>query len=176
MESPTGSILIDVSSVSALERIVLNPPNKVQHMEVATIVDNILFKNFIVKNPFNKLLYNYIIVCGRFQHKITKTETGSYICGNSHISQGVKFVGNSVIGEGCYIGKNVTLENCILWDGVEVADNICMKDCVIASNSRVDRNLTNHIIGQNERIAKFNSKHKKRLKWIKFWRKVLGRK
>ena len=75
IESPTGSILIDVSSVSALERIVLNPPNRVQHMEVATIVDNILFKNFIVKNPFNKLLYNYIIVCERFQHKITKTET-----------------------------------------------------------------------------------------------------
>lgn len=112
-----------------------------------------------------------------FKHdKITKTETGSYICGNSHISQGVKFIGHSVIGEGCYIGKNVTLENCILWDGVEIADKVCMKDCVIASNSRIDRNLTNHIIGQNERVAKFNSKHKKRLKWIKLWRKVLGRK
>ena len=36
-----------------------------------------------------------------FKHdKIVKTETGSYISGKSHISKGVKFIGNSVIGGG----------------------------------------------------------------------------
>ena len=108
-----------------------------------------------------------------FKHdEIHKTELGSYICGKSHIPEDLKFIGHSVIGNECLIGKNVTLENCILWDGVEIADNICLKDCVIASNSRVERNLTNHIIGQNECIIKFNSKLKKRLEFIKFLKKI----
>ena len=112
-----------------------------------------------------------------FKHdKINKTETGSYICGKTVLPKSIKFVGHSVIGDECLIGKNVTLENCILWDGVEISDNVYLKDCVIASNSRVERNLTNHIIGQNELISKFNSKLKKRLKFLKFWKELLGRK
>ncbi len=110
-----------------------------------------------------------------FKHdKIVKTETGSYISGKSHISKGVKFIGNSVIGEECFIGKNVTLENCILWDGVEIKDGVHLKDCVIASNSRVERNLTNHIIGQNELVVKYQSKRKRRIIALKFWKKVFG--
>ena len=110
-----------------------------------------------------------------FKHdKIVKTETVSYISGKSHISKGVKFIGNSVIGEECFIGKNVTLENCILWDGVEIKDGVHIKDCVIASNSRVERNLTNHIIGQNELVVKYQSKRKRRIIALKFWKKVFG--
>ena len=109
-----------------------------------------------------------------FKHdKINQTETGSYICGKSKLPKNIKFIGHSVIGDECLIGKNVTLENCILWDGVEIADNVYLKDCVIASNSRVERNLTNHILGQNELVAKFNSRLKKRLKTVKLLKKVL---
>ncbi|MGN1125063.1 MAG: sugar phosphate nucleotidyltransferase [Candidatus Gastranaerophilaceae bacterium] len=112
-----------------------------------------------------------------FKHdKISKTETGDYICGQSHVSKSVKFIGHSVIGDDCFIGKNVTLENCILWDGVEIKDGVHLKDCVIASNSRVERNLTNHIIGQNELIVKFKSKHKRRIQLLRFWKKLFGKK
>ncbi len=110
-----------------------------------------------------------------FKHdEIHRAELGNYICGNTKLPKHIKFIGHSVIGNDCIIGKNVTLENCILWDGVEIADNVHLKDCVIASNSRVERNLTNHIIGQNELVAKFNSTLKKRLQFIKFWKNFLG--
>jgi len=109
-----------------------------------------------------------------FKHdKINQTETGNYICGKTKLPKNIKFIGHSVIGDECLIGKNVTLENCILWDGVEIADNVYLKDCVIASNSRVERNLTNHILGQNELVAKFNSRLKRRLKTVKLLKKVL---
>ncbi len=112
-----------------------------------------------------------------FKHdEIHRAELGSYICGKTNLPKNIKFIGHSVIGNDCIIGKNVVLENSILWDGVEIADNVHLKDCVIASNSRVERNLTNHIIGQNELVAKFNSKLKKRLMLIKFWCKLFGRK
>lgn len=112
-----------------------------------------------------------------FKHdKINQTETGSYICGKSIIPSTTKFIGHSVIGDECLIGKNVTLENCILWDGVEISDNVHMKDCVIASNSRVERNLTSHIIGQNEKVAKYKSRRKKRIAVLKFLRKLFGSK
>lgn len=112
-----------------------------------------------------------------FKHgKIKKAELGSYICGNTTLPKSLKFLGYSVIGDECIIGKNVTLENCILWDGVEIGDNVHLKDCVIASNSRVERNLTNHIIGQNERIVKYESRRKKRIALVKFWRKLFGNK
>lgn len=110
-----------------------------------------------------------------FEHdKIIVTKTGSYICGKTHLPEDIKLIGHSVVGDECIIGKNVTLENCILWDGVEITDNVYLKDCVIASNSRVERNLTNHIIGQNECIKKFNSKLKKRLKFRRFWKNLLN--
>ena len=112
-----------------------------------------------------------------FKHdEIHRAELGNYICGNTKLPKHIKFIGHSVIGNDCIIGKNVTLENSILWDGVEIADNVHLKDCVIASNSRVERNLTNHIIGQNELVAKFNSTLKKRLQFIKFWKNFLGNK
>ena len=111
-----------------------------------------------------------------FKHsEIHRAKLGSYICGKTSLPHNIKFIGHSVIGDDCIIGKNVTLENCILWDGVEIADNVHLKDCVIASNSRVERNLTNHIIGQNELVAKFNSKLKKRLQFLKFWKKLFNK-
>lgn len=92
-----------------------------------------------------------------FNHsEIIQTKNGKYICGNSFIGNDVTFKGNSVIGNNCVIGEGVTLENCILWDDVEIKDNVILSDCVIASNSRIERNLTNHVIGRNELVAKFS--------------------
>lgn len=108
-----------------------------------------------------------------FKHdKVIEASAGNYICGKTSIPKSVKFIGHTVIGDECIIGKNVVLENCILWDGVEISDGVHLKDCVIASNSRVERNLTNHIIGQNERVVKFNSRRKRRIKMMRFWRKI----
>lgn len=94
-----------------------------------------------------------------FNHdKINKTQDGSYICGKTDLPQNIKFIGNSVIGDNCVIGNNVVLENCILWNGVEIGDDVCLKDCVIASNTRVECNLVNQILGQNELVAAFSGK------------------
>lgn len=94
-----------------------------------------------------------------FNHdKINKTKDGNYICGKTDLPQNIKFVGNSVIGDNCVVGNNVVLENCILWNGVEIADDVHLKDCVIASNTRVECNLVNQILGQNELVAAFSGK------------------
>lgn len=88
-----------------------------------------------------------------FNHApIIKTATGAYIS-ESVLPMSVKFIGNSTIGSGCIIGKNVTLNNCIIWNNVTIADNITLSNCVIASNSIIRRNLTSEIIGANQEIS-----------------------
>lgn len=91
----------------------------------------------------------------KFNHSdIIKTETGAYISGKTEIDSSVKFVGNSTIGSGCLIGKNVTLENCILWDNITVSDNIVLKNCVIASNCSINTDLCSKILGANQTVFK----------------------
>ena len=88
-----------------------------------------------------------------FNHApLTKTATGAYISA-SVLPSSVKFIGNSTIGSGCIIGKNVTLENCIIWNNVSIDANLTLKDCVIASNSVIKRDLTSQIIGANCEIT-----------------------
>lgn len=88
-----------------------------------------------------------------FNHApIVKTSDGAYISA-SVLPMSVKFIGNTTIGCGCIIGKNVTLENCIIWDNVTIEDNITIKDCIIASNSVIKRDLTAQIIGLNCEIT-----------------------
>ncbi len=88
-----------------------------------------------------------------FSHApIIKTSTGAYIS-ESVLPMSVKFIGNTTIGSGCIIGKNVTLENCILWNNVTVRDNITLKNCVIASNSVINRDLQSQIVGANQEIS-----------------------
>ena len=90
-----------------------------------------------------------------FAHgEIVKSSEGSYISGNSEIDSTVEFIGNSTIGSGCKIGKNVVIENSILWDNITIEDNIVIKDCVISSNCTVGVDLYSQIIGANQSIHK----------------------
>jgi NDP-sugar pyrophosphorylase family protein len=84
---------------------------------------------------------------------IIKTQEGSYISGKSYISPSAKFIGFNTIGENCIIGKNVTLENCIIWDDVEIKDNSTLQNCIIASHCEIDANITQQVIGPNQLIT-----------------------
>lgn len=89
-----------------------------------------------------------------FDHsKIIEKPIGKYISGKSYIAPSVEFIGNTTIGDGCIIGRNVVLENCIIWNDVEIADNSVLKNCVIASHSEINAKLTNQIIGSNQVIT-----------------------
>lgn len=83
---------------------------------------------------------------------IIKTPTGAYISGKSYIAPSASIVGNNTIGTDCIIGKNVTLENCIIWDDVEVKDNVKLQNCIIASHSEIHVSLVNQIVGPNQII------------------------
>lgn len=83
-----------------------------------------------------------------FRHdKIIKTPQGAYISGSS-IPEDTVFIGNSTIGTGCIIGKNVIIENSILWNNVRIADNICIKNCIAASNEIITENIENKVLGE----------------------------
>ena len=84
---------------------------------------------------------------------IIETEEGSYITGKSYIAPSAKFIGFNTIGKNCIIGKNVTLENCIIWDDVEIKDNVTLQNCIIASHSEINADLTNQVIGANQLIT-----------------------
>ena len=84
---------------------------------------------------------------------IIKTQEGSYISGKSYISPSAKFIGFNTIGENCIIGKNVTLENCIIWDDVEIKDNSTLQNCIIASHCEIDANITQQVLGPNQLIT-----------------------
>jgi len=84
---------------------------------------------------------------------IINTPEGSYIKGKSYIAPSAKLIGFNTIGDKCIIGKNVTLENCIIWDDVEIKDNLTLQNCVIASHSEINANLTQQVIGPNQIIS-----------------------
>ena len=86
--------------------------------------------------------------------EIIKTDTGDYIKGNSYIAPSAKFLGHSVIGNNCIIGKNVVLDNCILWDDVEIKDNSNLHNCVVASHSEISADMKHQIIGPNQIISR----------------------
>jgi mannose-1-phosphate guanylyltransferase len=85
--------------------------------------------------------------------EIIKTPHGAYIKGESYISPSTTFVGFNTIGKNCIIGKNVTLNNCIIWDDVEIKDNLNLQNCIIASHSEIRVDMTNQIIGPNQIIS-----------------------
>ena len=89
----------------------------------------------------------------KFRHgAIVRCDRGSYIT-ESTIPEDTKFVGNSTIGAGCKIGKNVIIENSIIWDNVHVADNVKISNCIIASDEVIACNISDKIIGCNKLIT-----------------------
>ena len=94
-----------------------------------------------------------------FEHSdIKKSLHGAYITGNSKIDPSVQFIGNSTIGNGCNIGRNVIIENSIIWDNVIIEDNVSIKDTVVASGCTIGVNLTSQIIGANQSLHKEKTK------------------
>lgn len=82
-----------------------------------------------------------------------KTETGTYIKGNSYVSPSTELIGFNVIGDNCVIGKNVTLQDCILWDDVEIKDNLTLNNCILASHSEIKTDMTNQVTGPNQIVT-----------------------
>lgn len=73
-----------------------------------------------------------------------------------------KKIGKAVIGNDCFIGENVELNNCILWDGCIVEDNAVIKDaiigskCIIGENTKIESKVvlgSNSIIGKNVSLS-----------------------
>lgn len=85
--------------------------------------------------------------------EFVKTETGTHICGGSYIAPSTCLKGFNSIGKNCVIGKNVTLENCIIWDDVEIGNNLTLKNTIIASHSEIKVDMFNQIIGPNQIIS-----------------------
>lgn len=95
--------------------------------------------------------------CYDFAHSdFVKTEYGSYIKGNTQIHQDTKFIGVSSIGNGCKIGKNVTIIDSIIWDGVVIADNCTVKNSVISSGSEIRSDITDVVLGADKIFFKDN--------------------
>lgn len=84
---------------------------------------------------------------------IIETPEGAYIADKSYIAPSAKLIGYNTIGKGCVIGKNVTLENCIIWDDVEIKDNLTLTNCIIASHSEINASMVNQVIGPNQIIS-----------------------
>ena len=88
-----------------------------------------------------------------FKHgEIIETSQGAYISETS-IPEDTVIIGNSTIGKGCEIGKNVVIENSILWDNIKVADNICLKNCIVACGEVITSNLENKVIGHSKTVS-----------------------
>ena len=88
-----------------------------------------------------------------FHHgDIKKTKTGEYIT-DSVIPDDTKFLGYSVIGSKCQIGKNVTIENCILWNNVKVLDNVCLKNCIVTSDQIIKMDTSDKVLGRKKLIS-----------------------
>lgn len=51
----------------------------------------------------------------------------------SVLGDDVKLLGGNIIGRGCKVGKNVTLNNCILWDGSVIEDDVHLKGVIVVN-------------------------------------------
>jgi len=63
--------------------------------------------------------------------KITETNLGNYLAGDSKIPSRARFNGNTVIGNNCKLGEYIMLDNCIVFDGAEIPAGSELKDCVV---------------------------------------------
>jgi mannose-1-phosphate guanylyltransferase len=86
--------------------------------------------------------------CTIGETNILESKNGQYIsC--SQISAPNNLIGFNTIGSNCSIGKNSTLENCIIWNDVTIKDNISLKNCIIASGNIIEKSFENTIIGED---------------------------
>lgn len=76
----------------------------------------------------------------------------TYLAGENCMIDGV--LTDSVIGNGCVIGKNSLLNTSILYDNCNVGRNVHMEKCIIGENCVVGNDVVmkNVIVGDNEQI------------------------
>lgn len=70
-------------------------------------------------------------ICQIKHGNITKTNLGSYVCGNSKLPNNLRVLGNNVIGNNCKIGEYVTLKNCIVLDNAEIKPGSELDNCIV---------------------------------------------
>ncbi|KAI9745965.1 MAG: hypothetical protein M1818_000646 [Claussenomyces sp. TS43310] len=74
---------------------------------------------------------------------------------NTSIGDGSK-ISSSIVGRGCQIGKNVTIEDSYIWDNVTVADGSTISHAVIANEAFIGKDcriLPGALISFNVRVA-----------------------
>ena len=74
---------------------------------------------------------------------------------NSYVAHGVKFYGNSVIGNNCVIEEGAEIRNAVIWDNVTVKKNARLDGCIIANNVEIGTNcsiLSGCVIGDGCKI------------------------
>ena len=80
-----------------------------------------------------------VVISGK---KIKNTETVTGV--NCKIDKSVKFIGKSLIGNNCNIGKNVVIDN-----GTVIGDNVTIQDDAVIKDSIIWNNI---VIGKNSRL------------------------
>jgi mannose-1-phosphate guanylyltransferase len=61
---------------------------------------------------------------------------------NSQIHPSARILGCTVIGEGCEVGADAVLDDCILWPGARVAPGACLKHCIVLDGSTARGRVT----------------------------------
>ncbi len=95
------------------------------------------YKQGVKDALFNKIAIN---IEGK---KIKNTE--AFVDSGCQIDKTVKFIGKSVIGKNCVIGKNVVIDNgTIIGDNVKIQNDAIIKDSIIWSNTVIGKNVKLH--------------------------------
>lgn len=63
-----------------------------------------------------------------------------HVDANVQIDPSAKVGPNVVLGDGCTIGANARLSECVLWDGVSVGAGAIIEEAIIASGARIGEN------------------------------------
>lgn len=62
---------------------------------------------------------------------IVEINNGNVLYGNSQIPPSTRFIGNTVIGNNCKLGENITLENCVILDNSEIKSGTELSNCIV---------------------------------------------
>lgn len=81
-------------------------------------------------------------VCKIEHAKVIETNLGNYLSGkDTKVSETVRFVGNTVVGNNCKLGEYIKLENCVIFDNAHIPMGSELSDCVVLPLKHVKKNL-----------------------------------
>ncbi|HDT14653.1 MAG TPA: NDP-sugar synthase [Firmicutes bacterium] len=83
---------------------------------------------------------------------------GPYFIGSKTVIAEAAVNPLSIIGSGCIIGKNSSVERSIIWDDVKIGENCVIRDCVLGKGCEIRGNsvVTGLIIGDNSKITEYS--------------------